>query len=68
MVGNVKSNRELAQKRIESIQRFLQKDNHLTNNITTQIFDRPPEGIDATKELHKARCIKVSLQSKKNNV
>jgi len=68
MVGEVQSNRALAQKRVKSIKNFLQEQNHLTNEINTEIFDRPPEGVDAKKEPHKARCIKVALESKKSHV
>jgi len=68
MIGNSKDNRELAKNRVQNIKKFLQKSNHLTNNIKIEIYNTPPAGIDPKLEPHKARCIKISLQGNKSNV
>jgi len=68
MIGDTQHNRELAQSRVKNIKKSLQETYHLTNSITTEIFNTPPVGIDPKTEPQKARCIKISLQGNKSNV
>jgi len=68
MIGDTQKNRELAQKRVEAISRYLIEHGKITNKIESKIFDRPPAGIDATKEPKKARSIILTLKKSKENV
>jgi len=61
MIGKKEKNRKLALQRINAIKTFLQKHN-LQNQIKTEVFDRPPEGVDPKKDPQKARCITLSLE------
>ena len=67
MVGSKAINTELAKKRLQSIQMFLQE-NGVTNAIESQIFDMPPPHIDATKDPKEARRITLTLKKSKSDV
>ena len=62
MIGDKEKNRILAQKRVLSIQTFLEE-NGLKNSIKTTILDIPPPHVDPKKDPKKARCITLTLQS-----
>jgi hypothetical protein len=68
MIGNMKTNRELARKRIESIKKYLLQDANLKNKIETMIFNTPPPGIDAKKEPKKARVIILKVKKETTSV
>jgi len=61
MIGDVNKNRALAAKRVVSIKEFLQN-KKIQNKIKEEIFDRAPEGVDASKNPKEARSIEVSLE------
>ncbi len=67
MVGSKAINRELAKKRVQSIQSFLEE-NGVTNSIESQIFDTPPPHVDATKDPKEARRITLTLKKSKSDV
>jgi len=62
MIGDKKTNKLLAKKRLENIQNFLTQKNKLQNHIITKIYDIPPPGIDPQKNSYEARRIHISLQ------
>lgn len=67
MVGSKTINRELAKKRVQSIQTFLEE-NGVSNSLVSQIFDTPPPHVDAVKDPKEARRITLTLKQSKSDV
>lgn len=67
MVGSKTINRELAKKRVQSIQTFLEE-NGVSNSLVSQIFDTPPPHVDAVKDPKEARRITLTLKKSKSDV
>ena len=67
MVGSKAINTELAKKRVQSIQSFLQE-NGVSNALESQIFNTPPPHVDATKDPKEARRITLTLKKSKSDV
>jgi len=65
MIGDEQKNAELAKKRVGAIQSFLQN-NNITNTIQTEIYNHPPQGVDAKENPKEARSIEISLQEKES--
>ena len=66
MIGDKKSNRALAQKRVTNIVHYLKTEGELQNSIESKVFDTPPPGIDPQKNPKKARRITLTLKKENN--
>jgi osmotically-inducible protein OsmY len=62
MIGNVKSNRAFAKKRIDAIIAYLKSTAKDITNITYTILDTPPPGVNVQKEPQLARRIDITLK------
>ncbi len=60
MIGSDTINKQLAQKRVQNIQMFLEQ-HGLKNSIKIQIFDTPPPHVNPVENPQKARCVILTL-------
>jgi len=67
-IGSIEKNKTLAKKRLLNVSNFLQQQGAITQNISSIIYNTPPEGVKIKSEAYKARCIVISYTKKDDNV
>ncbi|MFT7859731.1 MAG: BON domain-containing protein [Sulfurimonas sp.] len=67
-IGTIKRNRVLSHQRLKKVSGFLKNQGQIKNRLILNAHDTPPQGIDATTEPKKARCVIISYAKKDNNV